>query len=243
MPEGLLTDAGVTGAVHDDPDHAPEPSADAPRGWTWQRKDRKWQPRQRGPILWKGDADGQRDSGPDQGRAGGDGTGPGTAEGQAGSVRDPDPSWLRDNKQQDDEPGKKRQTIDDVPREVVNDIAGFAGLVGAPLLAMLQQADPYCGTALAQSFEGVVNACLPLICRSKKITDYFTGDKSDWMLWGKLALALRPFAQAVLQHHVLRTVEVVRDEHGQVHVMPRIRDEGHGDHLTPPPPDQFNYAA
>ena len=242
MPEGLLTAGGaVAGAVHDDPGHSPQPSADAPRGWTWQRKERKWAPRQRGPVLWRGD-DGRADGGPDQDRAGGDGAGPGAAQGQAGT--DPDPSWLRDDKQQDAKrDGKRRQTIDDVPRDVVNDIAGFAGLVGTPILAMLQQADPYCGTALAQSFEGVVNATLPLICRSKKITDYFTGDKSDWLLWGKLALALRPFAQAVLHHHVLRTVDVVRDEHGQAHVIPRAR-EGHGDGLTPQPqPEPYNYAA
>ena len=237
MPEGLLTDSGtVTAGVHDDPDHEPEPTADAPRGWTWQRKDRHWAPRQRGAIKWKGDGDGQatRDDGSaDSGAAAGQ-----TSTGD----RDPDPSWLRSEGSQDGKDDGKLK-FDDVPGQVKDDIAGLAGLIGVPILSMLQQIDPYCGGALAQSYEHIVDACLPLICRSKKIVKYFEGDKSDWLLWGKLGIALKPFAAAVLQHHVLRTVEVVRDEQGRVFARPRARDEGRGDHLQPEPQPQFNYAA
>lgn len=236
MPEGLLTaDGTMTAGVHDDPDHEPEPTAGAPRGWVWQRKDRKWAPRQRGPVKWSGDVSG------DISASAGDIPAGSPAGGQGGEHRDPDPSWLRDDRR-DDEPGGKLK-FDDVPAQVKDDIAGLAGLVGVPILSMLQQIDPYCGGILAQSYENIVDACLPLICRSRKIVRYFEGDKSDWLLWGKLGIALRPFATAVLQHHVLRTVEVVRDERGQVHVMSRTRQEGHGDHLTPPAADEFNYAA
>lgn len=225
MPEGLLTAGGqVTGAVHDDPDHAPAPSGDAPRGWTWQRKDRKWAPRQRGPIVYQEDGDV-----PDRAPAADGGADPVVT----GQDRDPDPSWAGDDEPRRDEPGKL--AYKDVPRAVKDDIAGLAGLVGIPILSMLQQIDPYCGGVLAQAYEGVVDACLPLICRSQKVVRYFQADKSDWLLWGKLGIALKPFATAVLQHHVLRTVEVGRDEHGNAYVRPRnAGDQDQGDHLTPP---------
>jgi hypothetical protein len=131
----------------------------------------------------------------------------------------------------------------EVPQQVKDDIAGMAGLVGIPILSLLQQADPYCGTALAQNFEPVVDAALPLLCRSRKIVDYFSGDKSDWLLWGKLALALKPVGQAILEHHVFRTVEVVRDENGVPRIQPRMRGGQEGDHLTPPAAPEFSYAA
>ena len=239
MPEGLLTaDGTMTAGVDDDPDHEPPASAEAPKGWAWQRKDRAWAPRQRGPVKWTAEASTEESrpgQEPDHGPAviHGD-TGPGQS--------DPEPSWLRDDQRPDDKPGGKL-SFGDVSQQVKDDIAGFAGLVGAPLLAMLQQADPYCGTILAQSFENIVDATLPLICRSSKIVKYFSDDKSDWLLWGKLALALKPFAQAVIHHHILGDVEVVRDAQGQVHVMPRARQEGRGDHLQPPAADEYNYAA
>lgn len=164
-----------------------------------------------------------------------------SAEPAAAEGHDPDPAWV-----QDDKPAgrKRRQSIEDVPRETVDDMAGLAGLVGAPILAILQQADPYCGTVLAQNYEPIVDAVLPLLCRSKKITDYFAGDQSDWLLWGKLAMALAPVGRAFLEHHVFRSVQVVRDEKtGAIQV---VRGQPgrpeHGDHLVPPGPG-YQYAA
>src|SRR5580658_5799194 len=161
MPEGLLTaDGAVAGAVHDDRDHAPEPSASAPRGWCWDRTGSAWKPRQRGPVLWKG-GDGAGTE------AGSDGPADPDADTRAGAgdQRDPDPGWLRDEAGQDDK-GDGKLKFADVPKQVKDDIAGFAGLIGTPILAMLQTADPFCGAILAQSFEGIVDAPLPLICRS-----------------------------------------------------------------------------
>jgi len=239
MPEGLLVAGAVTGAVHDDPDRQPPPGPDARRGWTWDRKGKKWSPRQRGPIIWKEDSD----AGPDQDAGERGGRGADDAAADSGHQADPEPSWLGDDDEGGKPPGDGKLKFDDVPKQVKDDIAGFAGLIGTPLLAMLQQADPYCGTILAQSFENVIDATLPLICRSSRIVKYFSQDDTDWLLWGKLAMALKPFAQAVIQHHILRTVDVGRDEHGQVYVIKRSQDEHlHGDHLTPPGPD-YRYAA
>jgi hypothetical protein len=151
---------------------------------------------------------------------------------------DPDPAWVQDGK-----PGKRkrRQSIEDVPKETVDDMAGLAGLVGAPVLAIVQQLDPYTGSVLAQNYEPIVDSVLPLLCRSKKITDYFTGDKSDWLLWGKLAMALAPVGRAFIEVHVIRSVHVVRDPAtGAVQVVRGQQAPEHGDHLVPP---SFEYAA
>lgn len=123
-------------------------------------------------------------------------------------------------------------------------MAGFAGLVGAPVLALLKQADPYCGSVLAENYEPIVDAVLPLLCRSEKIVRYFSGDQSDWLLWGKLALVLAPVGRAIVEHHVFRSVEVVRDpETGIIQVVRRGRDSGPGDPLLPPAARSFSYAA
>jgi hypothetical protein len=124
-----------------------------------------------------------------------------------------------------------------VPQQVKDDIAGLAGLVATPILSLLQAVDPYCGTILAQNFEPVVDATLPLICRSERIVNYFRDETAgDWLLWGKLAMALKPFAQAVVEHHILGRVQVIRDpQTGAVTIERRERggEPGHGDHLTP----------
>lgn len=239
MPEGLLTAAGaVTGAVHDDHAREPEPTADAPRGWTWDRKGGKWKPRQRGAVLFGG-ADGTAAA---DNHAGTAGDGPRAGAGDAHD-RDPDPSWVRDDQQQQDSGlADEKLKYSDVPGEAKDNAASLAGMLGMPLLAFAQAMDPYCGGALAQNFENIVDHTLPLILRSKKAVAFFTSKDSDWLLWFGLAQSLWPIATCVVKHHVTRSVEVVRDDHGRVYVQPRAAEPDHGDHLTPPPPD-FSYQA
>ena len=244
MPEGVATaDGQVAAGVHDDPDSPPPPSAEAPKGWAWQRKSRSWAPRQRGPQLWNGgsapepaNADANADAG--AGTPAPDGGAPGPEQ------QDPDPGWMGQDAGADSKKfsGTKLK-FDDVPQAVKDDIAGLAGLVGTPILAVLKSVDPYCGTVLAENFEPVIDATLPLMCRSEKIIAYFTGDKADWLLWGKLAMALAPVGRAIAEHHIFKTVEVVKDrETGVVTILRGGRDQGHGDHLQPPVPQQ-QYAA
>lgn len=242
MPEGVATaDGQVAQGVHDDPDSPPPASAEAPKGWAWRRGSRSWAPRQRGPVLWHGEpgVPGADASGPDAG---------GHREAAPGPEQhDPEPSWMRPDGGAGDSSkasgGKLK--FDDVPQAVKDDMAGLAGLVATPVLALLQQADPYCGTILAQNFEPVLDATLPLICRSEKIVKYFTEDQADWLLWGKLAMALAPVAKAFADHHIFRTVEVVKDpKTGQVTIQPSKKKQGRADHLTPPvPAQQQQYAA
>ena len=220
--------------VYDDPDR--EPPADdalAPKGWVWNRAARQWKPRLRAAATpQQQEPQQQRSNRP-----------PVTASepiGAAAEGRDPEPSWAQDATP---ERPRHKQSIEDVPKETVDDMAGLAGLVGIPVLDLLQRADPYCGSILAQNYEPIVDAVLPLLCRSKKITDYFTGDKSDWLLWGKLAIALAPVGRAFMEHHVFHSVHVVRDEKtGAVQVVRGQPATGQGDHLVPPAPP-FEYAA
>lgn len=209
----------------------PEPAEDtdrAPRGWRFDKQHWRWVPRL-SPGRKPKNAD------PESAE-------PGESYDSAASERDPDPSWMRDaNDGPGSAPGKL--AFAEVPEQVKDDIAGLAGLVGIPILSLLQQADPYCGSALAQNFEPIMDAALPLICRSERIVRYFTDDKSDWLLWGKLALALKPVGQAILQHHVFRTVEVVTDQSTGIRTIQPRKREGEQDHTTPPVQPEFSYAA
>lgn len=225
----------VSGPVLDNPREKPAPDeVNAPHGWTWDRSAGRWRASKKRGNYRRAKVD---DDAPAASAAPSE---PGSGESRPD--RDPDPAWMG----QPDTPDgvKRKQTIADVPAQVRNDIAGFAGLVGAPLLALLQSADPYCGSVLATNFEPIMDAALPLICRSETIVSYFRGDKSAWMEWIGLAIALRPVATAIAQHHVFRTVEVRRDEYGIPQVVPRQRGGSeYGDNLTPPVPDYSSYAA
>lgn len=236
MPEGVAAGGKrLSKGVHDDPDRPPEPSEAAPKGWTWNRGTSSWQPKVRGKTLWQGG-----DEPAEKVFAAFDAGEKGTTEPpEIPGQRDPDPRHLSD-----DQP-EPAADVEDVPQQVKDDIAGLAGLVGTPILAVLKSMDPYCGGALADAYEGIVDATLPLICRSSKIVRYFAEDKSDWMLWGKLAIALGPVARAIGEHHILRTVEVVKDEKtGAVQVRPRgPKAAGRGDPLQPPAQPEFQYAA
>lgn len=208
MPEGLLGDDGaVGGAVYDDPDHAPEPSAEAPRGWTWARKDKRWAPRQRGPVLWQvgtpsGAADAPDDSGHETG-----------AEGQH---RDPDPSWLRDDSKKDSK-GSDRPRFDprSVSQETRDEIGSILGLIAVVLVSPIERADPVCGGALADSADKIIAKMIPLICRSERVVGWLSADGGGVLDWLGLAIALAPVIGAVFAHHVVHSVEVVEEQDEQ----------------------------
>jgi hypothetical protein len=139
----------------------------------------------------------------------------------------------------------RRVNFSEVPEQVKADAASFAALVGAPVLALARTVDPYCGAVLADNFAEILDASLPIICRSERVVRFFTAEDSDWLLWLKLAMALGPVAQAVAAHHVFHAVSVVRDpESGAVSIVRgKQDDQGGGDHLTPPVVSPDAYAA
>lgn len=238
MPEGVAVAGGgpvVSGAVHDDPGAAPAPGPDAPKGWTWNRSDRAWRPKQRGPVVWQ---PGASEPGPDVPPAAAD------------LGKDPAPGWMADELGgQGDELGaaraERRVKFSEVPAQVKADAASFAALVGAPVLALARTVDPYCGAVLADNFSEILDASLPIICRSERVVRFFTSEDSDWLLWLKLAMTLGPVAQAIAAHHVFHAVSVVRDpESGAVTIVRGQQQDGQGgDHLTPRPVDPSAYAA
>src|SRR6185437_6499065 len=98
-----------------------------------------------------------------------------------------------------------------VSQEVKNEVASLAGFVATPILVLAKQVDPYCGGALAEAFPDVLDLTLPLICRSSRIVKLVTEEAEGWVLAGKLAMVLAPLGKAVAEHHIFKTVEVVKD--------------------------------
>lgn len=246
MPEGARVAGGqvVSGAVHDNPEVTPPPGPDAPKGWTWNRADRVWQPKQRGAVVWAdggGGAVAEEHDRPYPFVLGGGQQQPEAPAPPETFGKDPAPGW----QQQDQGTGRHvKLTFEQVPQQVKDDIAGMAGLVGTPILALVRSVDPYCGGALADSYEGIIDATLPLMCRSEKIVKYFSEDTADWLLWGKVAMALAPVGKAIAEHHIFHTVEVVRDEKtGAVEIRPTAQDGGLAQNLTPPAANPDAYAA
>lgn len=233
MPEGVMTGGRVVSeGAHDDPQKRPGPD------YTWDRQEKRWRKKLRpgrgGNATFKTDAKYRFETTEPR-------TVPRAEPSEDREGKDPDPGWMREDKPKPGKGGKFR--YEDVPLEIKNDIAGFAGMAGIPVLSFIQRIDPYCGGALAQQYEEVVKACLPLICRSEKVVKFFSGE-SNWVHYLALASALQPVATAVYQHHIAKTVEVVRDEHGVPHVRPRATQRD-ADHLTPPAQGEpsFDYAA
>lgn len=222
MPEGIsvgdvtIEASSLTADKSWSRNHLPPADASAPRGYTWSREEKRPIPKKTGRIIYGEDAD----SSPPRASV---------AEPSSRGGEDPAPSWQQPKKH------KGKLKYEDVPQNIKDDIAGLGGLIATPLLALIQQIDPYCGGALAANFTNVLDATLPIMCRSEKLVKYFSEDQADWLLWGKLAMSLAPVGQAILQHHVFRTVKVIRDEHGIAHVVPNDKS---ADPLQPHVPVQ-----
>jgi hypothetical protein len=205
MPEGFaLAGGSVQSGVHDDPDSKPEPTADAPRGWTWDRKGRRWTARQRGPVLFGAAAklDVSRD--------------PHEDSGESRDRKDPRASW-----REDDDAGGAAGAAERVEpdKTMLDDIGGLATLFALPVVTTLAQKDPYCGAALADNMTGIIEAAVPLLAKSQMVCRFV--QSGGVMQWAALAAALRPVATAVFQHHIIRSVEVVE------HVNPETGETEH----------------
>src|SRR5581483_9755907 len=158
----------------------------APHGWVRDRKSKEWRPRKRAGRR----ADPERQL--------------------AAAAEDPDvaPDWV----DRDPEPARlvdgdagarpaPAQRPEPPSKEVVDDIAAMGGFVGVMLLPGLMRLDPHCGGALADNWDRVVGAAIPLICRSERVVQWVTGT-SGLRLWLGLAVALKPVGTAIVQHHI-----------------------------------------
>jgi hypothetical protein len=190
MAEGIATAGGALSAVHDDPDRPPEATADAPRGWTWNRKERSWKPRVRGPLVYDAQPSAPADEAPQDDP---ESYGP-----------DPAPSWASDPAP----PGEKWE-IDSEARADIKALVALAYTVPAETLPLL---DPYCFGPLDEkkTANGVIDAVSDIVCGSPRVAKWAVS-ASGLMPWIKLGVALKPIGVNVLHHHITKSVEVEID--------------------------------
>lgn len=202
MGEGFTAGDGTTGAaVHDNPDHQPEASADAPRGWTWNRRMRRWQPRVRGKVIFQESGTTVVLRSPE---AAGD-PGPGSTAGpEAVSTQDPPPSWASDPA-----PPAEQWEPDDETRTDIKSLIALCYTVPAEALPMV---DPFCFGPLTEkkTANGVIDAVSDIVCASPRVAKW-AASKTGLMPWIKLGIALKPVGLNVLHHHVTKTVTVEVD--------------------------------
>lgn len=87
--------------------------------------------------------------------------------------------------------------------------------------------DPYCAGALDDCRGETSKKAASIICRNPKWVAWFQLEGfSSLMQWGGLALALRPVAESIYQHHIVKTPVGEADEEAQEdfdrYVAPRI---------------------
>lgn len=119
--------------------------------------------------------------------------------------RDPEPSWR--------EPAAAKKEPYKASKSEQNEVAALLGLFYSVPADFLLTVDPYCFGALNANLESVVDATVPLICRSEKVVKYVTG-ASGLILWIRLLVSLKPVFVAAWQHHVIHSVHLEQDDDG-----------------------------
>ena len=192
----------------------PDDPAVAPFGWRWDTKGKEWKVKRsaggrKAGSAWFGKKDFPADrpeSNPDM------------ADFERALGEDPEPAYASGPKVPKSRPKVSAKT----KGEITGAVGMIGMLIGPPLMGM----DPYCGGALMENWGKIAEAVVPLLCQSATVVSFFTDQASDWMLWFKLAIALAPVAAAVGRHHILKTVELQKDEAtGDVYVVPRDLSE------------------
>ena len=167
------------------PPRPPEDPVVAPKGWTYDAKGRTWRPAKR--------ATRRSDEDPAAVAAG-------TDPPHSAADLDPEPARFT--------PGRSGSGADG-PRELSaadkDEIKALLGLAGLVVFTPIARADPHCGGALVDASTEIFERLVPLIARSERVTRWMTaaGGFGDWI---GLAVALKPVAMAVVEHHVFKTV-------------------------------------
>jgi len=203
----------ISGGVHDDPDVAPPPSAEAPKGWTWARGSKAWVPKVRGPVVWQPDAPaaparGLLERGPWAKKPQ---EPPADPEPPADDdTRDPDPAWMGDDG------GSRSETrpietfkLDPESKADIKALIALAYTVPGETLPLV---DPYCFGPLAQpeTATGIIDAISDIVYGSPRVAAW-AASAAGLMPWIKLGIALKPVFINVLHHHITRSVEVEVD--------------------------------
>lgn len=212
MPEGVAAASGqvVGEGVYDDPEAPPPPDVCARLGWdkgpTWDRTNRRWKAKVRGPLLTA-----IRGHEPQQDPEAGEvvdaeivDDGPDDPYGN----RDPDPSW---------QAGSSTETrslpesfkVDAETRADIKALIALAYTIPGEALPLL---DPYCFGPLAEddTANGVISAVTDIVCGSPRVAKW-AASATGLMPWIKLGMALKPVVVASFHHHVLKDVDVEVD--------------------------------
>lgn len=127
--------------------------------------------------------------------------------------RDADPAWM----------AKDAPTPAPAPfivtAQTKKDMKAAVGLIFAATGPMVMRVDPYCGTVLTQNLKPIADAVVPLLCESEMVVSFFqNAGGSNFMLWFALITAIVPVGQAIISHHITKTVQLV-DHNGQVYAV------------------------
>lgn len=198
MPEGVVDGGQVVDSGHESsPSGRRRKKPDGvPEAFVYDRQTRQWRmPRKPGP---KSDDDAE----------------PQSASGWQAD-RDPDPAHLA-GEQRDERRGRDYELEpDEIPDKVRKDVAGMLALLALPIGAVAEKRDGYCGAIFAQQLPDIVEAAVPIVCRSETVLRWMTADTGGLMDWVGLAMALAPVGRAVAQHHILKVVELVDEDQDQ----------------------------
>jgi hypothetical protein len=205
--KAITDDGAVVARAGRPPEPDPDPQG-APYGYTWDGKQQNWRPRKR---LGRAGAAARLAAAPDGRPEAGGGPQDPPAPDVAGDWRDPDPA-----REAHDDRGPAATPFE-VSQQTRDDIAGMLALLYSIPADFLVTVDPYCFGALSGCLDESLKATVPIICRSRLAVEFCTS-AAGLVLWIKLAAALKPFAVAVFQHHIIHSVVMTKQEDGTPHV-------------------------
>lgn len=197
MPEGVMDGGRVADSGHESSGSGRRRPDGVPEGFVYDRKAREWRmPRKPGPKA-------DRDDGRDEFIAGGG----------WGADRDPDPAHLAGG--DDHTRGGDDSEPREIPADVRDNVAGLLALLALPIGSVAERRDPYCGAIFAQQLPDIVEAAVPIVCRSETVLRWMTASTGGLMDWIGLAAALAPVGRAFAEHHVLKIVQIVPEDQDQ----------------------------
>jgi hypothetical protein len=100
-------------------------------------------------------------------------------------------------------------------------------------------ADPYCGRALSENLDNMIDKAMPLIVRSPAAVKFLTSTSGGLLDWVGFLQSCWPVLQAIYAHHLARSV--VQDPKTGAFIRKSVN--GSVVNATMPPLMDFDYTA